>query len=294
MPVFLLIPRRRAQDAEGLCHHGAIGGIGPRGHRGTSRLEHDGPLLRRIRDALRISLAVADAKEEVYLVACLVHEVGDAVAALADAEIILCEASIRQQIGQQHVVDVAHMCQMAVPVEGVGMSATHLGINRIPRQTVLPEVRLKGRLEVRLVPHVATHLPPVGMPGMQIRLIDREPHGVHLGDKLRLTRNGVDVLRVNRFAQAHVVIAPYGVAVGLEIDIFSDSEVHATTHVLHHQAIASCTGFLKINIPDVRAYHILLISLLLEIRGRLPEADITHLAPFSCFHVIKPYLLALE
>ena len=79
--------------AEGLGEDGTVGGIGPGCHRGTTCLEHDAPTEIGVGNALRIGLAIADGEEEVDLVAGLVDDIGDAVATLADAEVIVGQSS---------------------------------------------------------------------------------------------------------------------------------------------------------------------------------------------------------
>ena len=77
-----------ALNAEGLTHHGAVGGIGPGCHSGASGLEHHSPVFVRIGHTLRVSLAIAYAQEKVYFVPSLVQQVGDAVARLPNAEVV--------------------------------------------------------------------------------------------------------------------------------------------------------------------------------------------------------------
>ena len=72
-------------NTECLGDDGAVGSVGPSGHRGAACLEHHAPVGTRVGNTLRVSLAIADRQEEVYLVAGLVYQVGYAVAALADA-----------------------------------------------------------------------------------------------------------------------------------------------------------------------------------------------------------------
>ena len=71
------------------------------------------PVLVGIRHALRVAFAVADAQEEVGFVAGFVDDVGYSVAAFADAEVVFSDASVGEEVGQEHVVDVADVGQMA-------------------------------------------------------------------------------------------------------------------------------------------------------------------------------------
>ena len=126
-------------QAKSLSGDSTVGCISPGSHRGTARLIHHTPIGIRIRHALRISLTIADRKEEIHLVAGLVDDIGDAVATLADTEVIIRQSATREDIRQQHIVDIADVRQMTIPVEGIGVPALHLRIHGIARQTVLPE-----------------------------------------------------------------------------------------------------------------------------------------------------------
>ena len=183
-------------DAEGFAEHRGVRGVGPGGHRRAAGLEHHGPVLVRVRDALRIGLAVAEGEEEVHFVPGLVHNVGNAVAAFPDAQVVFRETSAGQDVGEEEVIDVAHVGQVAVPVEGVGMAADDVRIDRIAREPVRPEGRFLPRLEMRLVPDIAAEFPPVGMPGMEIRLVHDETFRVHAGGELRLAGDRPHMLRV--------------------------------------------------------------------------------------------------
>ena len=100
---------------------------------------------------------------------------------------------------------------MAVPVKGVGMAAADLRVHGAPRQAVLPEGGLQRGLEVRLVPDVAAYGAPVRMPGLEVCLVYGEAHGVNLRDEHGLAGNRVNVLGVNGFAKAHIVVAADGI-----------------------------------------------------------------------------------
>ena len=126
-------------QAECLGHDGAVGSIGPGGHSGTACLEHHAPVGTWVGNTLRVSLAIADRQEEVDLVAGLVQQVGYAVAALADTQLVFVKLATRKYVWQQHVVDVADVSQMAVPVECIRVAALDIQVYRVARQTMLPE-----------------------------------------------------------------------------------------------------------------------------------------------------------
>ena len=48
----------------------------------------------------------------------------------------------------------------------------------------------------------------------------------------------------------------------LEIDFIADIEVHAASYVFDHEAIASRLCILEIDVPHIRAGHILLVGLI--------------------------------
>ena len=185
------------------------------------------------------------------------------------------------------------MRQVAVPVERVGMPAAHLGIDGIARQPVLPERRLQRRLEMRLVPDIAAQPPPVRMPRLEVGLIDRESHRIHLRNKLRLARHGTH-RRVYRFAYAHVIIPPHRIPVRLEIHLIRNVEVHAAPHILHHEAVAAGYRLLEIYIPNIGARQVLAARLGRSGRLRLPVLDGPDLLRIAGSHVVEIYILALE
>ena len=174
------------------------------------------------------------------------------------------------------------------------MAALDLGIDGIARQPVLPERGLEGRLEMRLVPDVAAEPAPVRMPGLQVGLIDRESHRIHLGDELRLARDGIDVLGIDGLAEAHIIVSADGITIRLEIDVVLDIEVHAASNSLYHKAIASGDRLLEIDVPDIRAGQVLLTGL--ELRGSLglPVLDGTDLLGLAGGDVVQIDALALE
>ena len=188
---------------------------------------------------MRISLTITDGKEEIHLITCLVYQVWNAITAFTDTEIIINEPTIRKDTGQQHVVDIADMSQMTVPVEGVGMTTTDSGINGIARQTVFPENRSFSFLEMRLIPDIHTQLAPLRTPWSEVSLVDGKFFRILVGYELRLTRHGPYMLGILGFAKTHIIIASYGIAIGLIIHIGRDIEVHATTYILDHQTVAA-------------------------------------------------------
>ena len=226
-------------QTEGLGKYGTVGGIGPSSHRGTAGLEHHRPVGTGIGDTLRIGLAVADGEEEIYLVSGLVDQVGNAVAALADTEVIIGESAIREDKGKQHVVDITDMSQMTVPVEGVGMSATDNGIHRIAGQTVFPEDRGLGLFEVRLIPDIHTQLAPLRTPRGEVGLIDGQLLRILIRNELRLTGHRPDMFGIFRLTETHVIITTDGVAIGFKVDVGGDIEVHRTAHILDHQTVTA-------------------------------------------------------
>ena len=121
----ILLERIVVLQSKGFGKHGTIGSISPGCHRGTTSLKHHGPIRRGVSDTLRIGLTITDGEEEVNFIACLVYQIGNAIATLADAKIVVRQATIGKDIGQQHIINIADMGQMAVPVESIGMTAFH-------------------------------------------------------------------------------------------------------------------------------------------------------------------------
>ena len=281
-------------DAEGLRQHGAVGGIGPGGHGRAAGLEHDGPVLVGVGHALGIGLPVADGQEEIHLVPGLVDEVGNAVPAFPDAQVVLGKAAARKDIREEHVIDVAHMGEVAVPVHGVGVAAADIRIHGIPGKPVGPEGRCLLRLEMGFVPDVAPELPPVGVPGMEVGLIDGETLRVHAGSELRLAGNRPDMGRVPGLLQTHVVVAAHGVPVGLEIDVVPDVKVHAAAHVFHDKAVAAGPGTGEVDVPDVRTRKVLPAGFELAVRLRFPVADLAGRGLCARRDVVQPHFLAFE
>ncbi len=186
------------------------------------------------------------------------------------------------------------MGQVAVPVHGVGVAAADIRIHRIPGEAMGPEGRGFLRLEMGFVPDVAPELPPVGMPGMEIGLIDGETLRVHAGGELRLTGNRPDMGGIPGLLQAHIIVTAHGVPVGLEIDVVPDVEVHAAAHILHDQAIAAGPGAGEVDVPDIRAREVLLAGFELAVRLRLPVADPAGLGLRPRRHFVQPHFLAFE
>ena len=264
-------------QAEGLTQHGTVGGIGPRCHRRAAGLIHHRPIGTRIGNTLRIGLAIADGQEEIDLITGLVDQVGDTVSTLADAQIVVDKATAGKDIGQQHIIDIADMSQMAIPIESIRMATTNDGIYRIAWQTVLPEDRGFGLLEVRLVPHIGTQCPPFGAPRGEVGLVDNQILRVFIGYKLWLTGNGPYMLRILRLTEAHVIIATNRIAIRLKINIGRDIKVHATAHILDDQTIAAGDGTSEIDIPHISADQCFLASLLLRSSSRFPKLHRTHI-----------------
>ena len=134
------------------------------------------------------------------------------------------------------------MGKMAIPIEGIGVSAFYIDGYRIARQTMLPENGFLEWLEVGLIPDVGMKLGPTFTPRVEIGFIDGESLWVGLRYKLWLTGNWGDVGWVYRLAKSHVVIASNGVAIRLVVNIVFNLEVHATAHILYYQSIAAGLG----------------------------------------------------
>ena len=196
-------------DTEGFGQHGTVGSISPGCHRSTACLEHHTPVGTGVRNTLRVGFTVADREEEVSLVTGFVDDVGDAVATFTDTEVVICQSSTREDIGQQHVIDVADMGQMTVPVHSVGVSTLDLRVDGVAGQAMPPEDGSHDRLEVRLVPNIGMQVAPFLIPWCEVGLIDSQSLGVGFWDELWLTGYRPYVLRVFRLTEAHVVIAAY-------------------------------------------------------------------------------------
>ena len=184
------------------------------------------------------------------------------------------------------------MGQVAVPVEGVGMAADDVWIDRIAREPMRPEGRFLPRLEMRLVPDVAAELPPVGMPGMEVRLVHDEAFRVHAGRELRLAGDRPDMGRIGGFLQAHVIVAADGVAVRLEIDVVPDLELHTAAYILHDQAVAAGFGAGEVDVPDVRTGQVLPSGLVRAVGGGLPESDLAGFHGMPGIQIEQPHGLA--
>ena len=172
------------------------------------------------------------------------------------------------------------------------MAADDVRIDRIAREPVRPEGRFLPRLEVRLVPDVAAELPPVGMPGMEVRLIDDEPFRVHAGRELRLAGDRPHVLRVLGLLETHIVVAADGIAVGLEVDVVPDLELHAAAHVLHDEAVAAGFGAGEVDVPDVGAGQVLAAGFVRAVGSGFPERDLAGLPGGPGVQVEQPHGLA--
>ena len=99
------------------------------------------------------------------------------------------------------------MGKVTVPIEGIRMTALYIDSHRVARKTMLPEDRRESWFKVRFIPNVGTQCSPFGIPWLEIGLVDGKALRIDLGDKLRLAWHGSDVLRVDRFAQTHVIVA---------------------------------------------------------------------------------------
>ena len=172
------------------------------------------------------------------------------------------------------------------------MAADDVRIDRIAREPVRPEGRFLPRLEVRLVPDVAAEFPPVRMPGMEVRLVDDEAFRVHAGRELRLAGDRPHVLRVLGLLETHIVVAADGVAVGLEVDVVPDLELHAAAHILHDQAVAAGFGTGEVDVPDVGAGQVLAAGLVRAVGSGLPEFDFAGFHGLPGVQVQEPHGLA--
>ena len=169
---------------------------------------------------------------------------------------------------------------MTVPVKGVRMTAFYNGINGVAGQTVLPENRGLGLFEVGLIPDVHAQLAPLRAPRGEVGLIDGKFPGVFIGNELRLTGHGPDMFGIFRLAETHIIIAADGVAIGFEVDVGRDIEIHRTAHILHYQTITARGGGFEVDIPNVGTDKGLLTGFLFSVGGMLPElhrADIQFL-----------------
>ena len=141
-----------------------------------------------------------------------------------------------------------------------------------------------------LVPYVGMQVAPLLTEGMEIGLIDGKSFGIGLWNKLRLTRYWPYMLRIIRFAEAHVIVTSHGVAERLVIDIRGNVKVHAATHILNNQAITTRGRSFEIDVPDIGAYKILLACLQTGIGGLLPEFHGTDILFLASLHIIYIYL----
>ena len=183
---------------------------------------------------------------------------------------------------------------MAVPVVGIRVATLHLGVHRVAWQTVLPEDALLELLEVRLVPHISAQFAPAFAPRLEVGLIDGESLRIGLGYELRLTGNGVDVRRVDRLAQTHVVVSANRVAIRLVVDVVADLEVHAAAHILYYQSVAAGLGSLEVDVPYIGADKGFAAGFVLRCRGRGVKRDGAHLLFALGVHVVEPHALTLQ
>ena len=282
-----------ALHAESISHNCAVGGIRPCGHRRAGSLEHHRPVVAGIGHALRITFAVADAQEEIGFVASLIDEVGNTISALADAQVVIVESPTSEQIRQKHVVDVADMSQMAVPIEGIGVTSLHVYSDRISRQTMTPEDGLLHGFEVGFVPHVHAKGPPLWVPRMQVGLIYRKAFRIGLGNELRLTRNWEHMVGVDGLAQTHVVVAAHRVVIWLEVDVLGDVEIHAAAHVLNDESIAPGAIAFEVDVPHIGTYQVLTTRLLRRVSLSLPQLHDAGLLLAARLHIVEIHLATL-
>ena len=170
---------------------------------------------------------------------------------------ILVQTSTRKDIRQQHIVDVADVCQVAVPVEGIGVPTFNLGIHRITRQTMLPEDGLLKLLKVGLVPHIGTQFAPTWAPRMEVGLINGKALGIGLRNKLWLAWGREYLGGIDWLAQTHVIIASNRIAVGLVVNVVLYLEVHTTAHILYYQSVTTRFVGAKVDIPYIGTYQTL-------------------------------------
>ena len=142
------------------------------------------------------------------------------------------------------------------------MTTLYVNGDRIARQTMLPEDRCKGRLKVRFIPNVGTQCSPIGIPRLEIGFVDSKALRIDFRYELRLTWHWSDVLRVDRFAQTHVIVATQRVTIGLIIYLWIDVEVHTTAYILNDKTITARSRYLEIDIPHIGADKILLTCLI--------------------------------
>ena len=72
----------------------------------------------------------------------------------------------------------------------------------------------------------------------------------------------------------------------LEIYIVADVEVHAASHIFDHEAVASRLSVLEIDVPHVRACHVLSIGFLIGFCCAHPESHLSRLLFLSCLSII--------
>ena len=181
---------------------------------------------------------------------------------------------------------------MPVPVHGVGMSAPHLVIDGIALRPMLIERGGFGLLEMRLVPYVTAILPPVRMPGLQVREIDLEAFRIVLL-KTRLAGLGPHI-GIHGLSQTHIIVPPHRIAERLIVKSGIYHEIHAASHAVHHQAVFTRKGFAESQAPHRRTGKILLTSLIFSCFLRFPKRHRTHRTPYAGIQVIEPDLLSLK
>jgi hypothetical protein len=122
---------------------------------------------------------------------------------------------------------------MTIPVHGIGVPATYLCVNRIARKTMLPKPGCEDRLEVGLIPYISSQVAPFFHKGVKICFINSKTFGVGLWYELWLTGYGPYVFGILGLSKSHVVVATYGIAEGLVVDVCGNVEIHRTAYILN-------------------------------------------------------------
>ena len=149
---------------------------------------------------------------------------------------------------------------MSVPVHRIRMSSPHLCIDRIAGKPVLPEFRLQGRLEMRLIPHVSAEFSPIRMPWMHVGLVDSKTYRIDLRNEHRLSRNRSN-RRIYRLTQPHIIVSSERIVIWFEINIIRYIEIHTASDSIDHKTVSSWFRILEVYSPHIRPRKILLSRL---------------------------------
>ena len=131
---------------------------------------------------------------------------------------------------------------------------------------------------------------PFLIPWGEVSLINSQSLRICLWDELGLTGNRPYVLRIFRLTETHIVITANGIAIGLEIDVGGDVEIHTATYILYYEAITPWCGGLEVNVPDIGTDKGFLASFLGGVGSRLPKLHSTHVLFLFGLYIIYIYL----